>query len=50
MCLCKMSFEFVIDWGRLVDKDVVSHIAVMFIVCYVFYIGRYARDKDILCV
>lgn len=49
-CLYKMIFEFVIDVDRLEDKDVNSHIVVTFIVCYVFYTGRYGRDKDILCV
>ena len=50
MCLYKMSFAFVIDLDGLVDKDVISHIAVFFIGCYVFYMEGYARDKDILCV
>jgi len=36
-----MSFEFVIDLDPLVDKDVISHIAAMFIVCYAFNTGRY---------
>ena len=43
MCLYKMSLEFVIDWNRVVEKNVIARIAVMFVVCYVFY-------KDILCV
>jgi hypothetical protein len=50
MYLYKMSFEFLFDWNWVVYKDVISRIAVMFIVCFVFYTGRYARDKDILCV
>jgi len=50
MCLYKMSLEFVIDWNRVVEKNVIARIDVMFVVCYVFYTGRYARDKDILCV
>jgi hypothetical protein len=46
----KMSCECVIDLERLVEKDVIPHVVVMFIVCYIFYPGRYARDKCVLCV
>jgi hypothetical protein len=49
-CLYKMSFELVIDVDRLANKNVIFQIVVIFIVCYVFYTGRYAQHKDILCV